>query len=226
MDNLHRVIYSRAPVSVIKKKRTAQVVPILLAAGPSPRLPFPRALAPFGKKTALAIAVENCAGLAQPIVVLGRDAPRVRRVVPPGVRVVVNRRWRAGQLSSLLAALRHIVPGAAALIYPVDHPLLTAKIVRRLVIEYRRRRPNQTIVLPVFHRRFGHPVIFAPELRRELYRARTAREVVYRDPQRVRMVRFATPAIWLDFDSPASYRRCLRTFLRRRPAVSSDSTDH
>ena len=84
----------------------AKIVPIILAAGPS-TLGFPEALAKFGEQTALDIAVENCAGLQMPIVVLGSEAERVRPFVPKSVRVVVNENWRAGQMSSLRAALRH-----------------------------------------------------------------------------------------------------------------------
>jgi len=39
--------------------------------------------------------------------------------------------------------------------------------------------------------------------------------VVYRDRKRVRFVQVGTPAIWQDFNTPGSYRRCRREYLRR-----------
>ena len=193
-----------------------KLFPILLAAGSTPHLEFPLPLAQFRRKTALEIAVENCAGLQRPVVVLGCRAAEIRRFVPRGVRVAINRNWRSGQLSSLRAGLRRIPRDAAFLIYPVDLVLLTPRLIHRLVIAYEKRSANEKIIMPRDGRRAGHPVICAPELREELRRARTAREVIYRDRSRIKLVAVKTPAIWEDFDSPASYARVLRTLARRR----------
>lgn len=192
-----------------------RIVPVLLAAGAAPKLGFPQALARFGKKSVLEIALENCAGLARPVVVLGYEAARVRPAVPQGARVVVHRRWRGGQLSSLLAGLRRVPAGSAFMLYPVDYPLLTRRDIRRLARAFRVRRPGQEIVVPVFRGRSGHPVVFSPTVKDELKRARTAKEVVVRDRRRLLLVPVGTAAIWLDFRTPASYRLRLRSFRRR-----------
>lgn len=190
----------------------ARIVPIILAAGSSKNMSMPKALAKFGAKTALHIAVENCLGFERPIVVLGCDAGRVRPAVPRAARVVVNRRWRKGQLSSLLCALVRVPRSAAVLIYPVDHPLLERQIVKQLVLEFQRRNASEEIVMPRHGRRFGHPIVISAELRSELCRAETTREVVYRIPERIRVLQVDTNAIYEDFDTPESYRKCLRKF--------------
>jgi CTP:molybdopterin cytidylyltransferase MocA len=202
---------------------TPNIVPILLAAGSSAQLGFPKALAGFGGRTALEIAVRNCFGLAKPVLVLGDQAARVRaaRCCSPlyarnDVQVVVNRRWRAGQLNSVIAGLRRVPRNAAFMIYPVDHPFLTPRLIRRLVNAFEARAVHQTIIMPRFAGRAGHPVILAAELRNELRRARTAREVVYRDLRRIRYVDVASSAICLDFDSRASYTRLRGQFASRR----------
>src|SRR5690348_15218380 len=102
-------------------RKPEKIIPIILAAGSSQALPFPRALAPFGRKTALEMAVENCSFLGRSLVVLGSDAERILPGVPKSAQVVRNRRWREGQLSSLLAALENLDSDADFLIYPVDH---------------------------------------------------------------------------------------------------------
>ncbi len=201
-------------------------MPIILAAGPAPRLGSPHALARFGRRTAIEIASANCrrAGVGRPIIVLGSDAARVRAAVPPakfrGARIIVNRRWRAGMLSSIRAALRDVPRTAAFMLYPVDLPLLTPAILRRVARAFVKRQPTQTIVSPVHCGRAGHPAILAPELRRELAHARTARDVVERDPRRVRLVGVTSPAIYTDFDTPDDLHRLQRIFARRlrRPA--------
>ncbi len=188
------------------------IVPIILAAGGSHGLSFPKPLARFGPRTALEIAVANCAGLERPIVVLGSDAIRVRPLVPRRALVVTNRRWRSGQLSSLLCALRHVPSGAAILLYPVDHPLLARSILHRLARAFWSRRQHQRIVMPRYLNRPGHPVIFAPEVFPEFKTAKTAREVTYRDPARIRYVRVNNPAVSTDFRSPETYRACLAKY--------------
>jgi molybdenum cofactor cytidylyltransferase len=193
-----------------------EIVPIILAAGSSKHLDFPKPLAEFGGNTALQLALENCRGLSRPIVVLGCDAGKIRRAIPQDVRVVLNRRWREGQQSSLLCALRRIPTDSAFMIYPADHPLLRKTTVHLLVSVYRCRHSATRIVMPRHKGRLGHPIIVSAALRREVFAAKTARDVVYRDPTRNLVVPVRTNAIYEDFDTPSSYRDCLRKFLARR----------
>lgn len=192
------------------------IVPIILAAGKAPRLRFPKPLARFGMRSALEIAVENCAGLATPIVVLGHQAERLRGAVPRTARVVVHRGWRSGQVSSLCAGLRRVRTDSPFLLYSVDYPLLTPAVIRRLVTAFKRRSPKHMIIVPTFRGRRGHPVIFSPAVRAELTQAHTARQVVEKDPGRVKFVPVGTAAIQQDFDTPTSYRRCRRAYLWQR----------
>ncbi len=203
------VVYSAASFRMTER---VQIVPIILAAGSSRNLGMPKALAQFGNTNAISIAVNNCLGLDRPIVVLGCDAEQVRPAVSPGARVVVNELWQKGQLSSLLCAMESVPRSAAVLIYPVDHPLLQRRIVKQLVREFRRRKSSEEIVMPRFRQKFGHPIILSTDLRDELHRATTAREVVYRIPERIRVLEAGTSSIYEDFDTPDTYQKCLRRF--------------
>jgi CTP:molybdopterin cytidylyltransferase MocA len=207
-----RVVYSAAFFCMIKREK---IVPIILAAGSSENLGMPKAVAQFGEKTALQIAVNNCFGLERPIVVLGCDAKRVLGAVPRAARTVFNQRWREGQLSSLLCAMERVPRTAAVLIYPVDHPLLQKNTVTQLVREFRKRKTPEEIVMPRHRGKYGHPIILSAVLRGELHRASTAREVVYRLPERIRGFEARTSAIYEDFDTPETYRKCLRKFVAR-----------
>jgi len=193
--------------------RSPSIVPIILAAGPS-NLGFPKALARFGNRTALQIAIENCADLQSPVVVLGCDAERVCESIPSGARLVVNTNWRTGQMSSLRAALAVVARGADFMLYPVDYPLLTHPLIAHLADAFTARSSPQAIVIPQFRSRGGHPVIFAAELRPEFAQVPTARDVVYRDAARVRFVTVKSDVIWRDLDSAAAYRARLREFQR------------
>lgn len=196
-------------------KHHEKIVPIILAAGRSRRLPFPKALAEFGGKTALAIAVENCEGLETPLVVLGCHARRVRPAVPADARAILNRAWREGQLTSLQCALRHVPKKCAFLIYPVDQPLLQKATIQKLVRAFGTRKSAHQIVMPRYKRTDGHPVIISSGVRKEFFQAETAREVVYRCPERIRTIEVDTPSVYEDFNSSASYRLCRRKYLVR-----------
>ena len=193
-----------------------KIIPIILAAGSSQALPFPKALAPFGKKTALEMAIANCSFLGRSLVVLGSDAERILPKVPKSAQVVMNRRWREGQLSSLLAALENLASDAAFLVYPVDHALIRRNTVEQLVRAFRARSASQEIVMPRRKGAYGHPVIVSAAVRPEFFTAQTAREVIYRVPERIRVLNVRTSSIFEDFHTPESYEECLRKFRARK----------
>lgn len=175
-----------------------KIFPVLLAAGKPSRPNVQNAPNNLSGRTSLQIAVENCADLERPIVVLGFESEQLRPTVSANARIVINRNWRAGQLGSLLAGLRKVPPDSAFLLYPTDLVFLTHPVIRKLAAAFLRRTKHQKIVMPVYRARDGHPVIFAPEIRGELAHAQTARDVVYRDPRRIKRVRVSTSAIWKD----------------------------
>jgi CTP:molybdopterin cytidylyltransferase MocA len=193
-------------------RKPEKFIPIILAAGSSPELPFPKALALFGKKTALQIAIENCRALGRPVVVLGSQANRILPEVPKSCQVVINRNWRKGQISSLQQALNSIPANAAFLIYPVDHPLLNPATVAQIIRAFRNRTASQEIVMPRHRESYGHPVIVSARVRPEFFKAQTAREVIYRVLDRLRILNVNTSSIFEDFNSQESYKRCLRRF--------------
>ena len=179
-----------------------RIFPILLAAGKPSRPKVQNAPINLSGRTPLQIAVENCPDLERPIVVLGFESEHLHPTVPVSARIVINRNWRAGQLSSLLAGLRKVPPDGAFLLYPTDLVFLTRPLIRRLAAAFLRCTKHQKIVMPVHRGRDGHPVVFAAELRGELTGSQTARDVVYRDPRRIKRVRVSTSAIWRDLGAP------------------------
>jgi len=206
-------------------REAEQIAAIILAAGPRKTLPFPKPLTPFGKTLAIDRAVQNCLnakGYGPTVVVLGSDAEQVltswKR--PRGVQVLINTRWRQGQLSSLRAALRRTPRNAAFLIYPVDYPLISPGLLARLRWAYVHRSPHQQIVAPSIGRRDGHPILVAPSLRAEFARARTARDVVHHPDRQSRNLHVPVhdSAIFRDFDSPSTYRLCVRMLRARHRA--------
>src|SRR5262245_62212619 len=96
----------------------------------------------------------------------------VRVVVAPGraagiPNAVVNPDPAKGMLSSIHCGL-HAFDAAidAALIWPVDHPRVSARTVAAIVDAFLER--GAPVVLPVHHGRRGHPVLFSSATFHEL----------------------------------------------------------
>lgn len=181
----------------------------------------PKPLCLFGERPALELVLDACgrAGLIR-IVVLGHAADEIRAGVTFGGAIVVdNPDFAKGQTSSLQAGLRALPPQVEAfLVYPADHPLITADEITPLVLEYRRRRKERQIFIPSYNLKRGHPVLFDGSMREELLNLppdTPARRVVDLHPGRIAYVEIPTAAILLDMDTPEDYARCVEEWGKR-----------
>jgi len=157
---------------------------VILSGGQSSRMGSPKALLQYRGKSFLEhlLAVTEHPEIAVRRIVLGADAgPITQALALPADDIVLNPDWRRGQLGSIHAALRSLPPDTEGiLLCLVDHPLVGAKLVGRLIqVFYATKRP---IILPVCLGRRGHPVIFSASVYGELLVApldKGARTVVW-----------------------------------------------
>ena len=181
----------------------------------------PKPLCTFGGRPALELVLDACgrAGLIR-IVVLGHAAKEIREGVTfGGAMVVENPDYEKGQTSSFQAGLRALpAESAAFLLFPADHPLITAAEIDPLVAEFRRRRTERKIFVPSYNLKRGHPVLFDVSMRDELLGLPAdtpARKVLDLHPGRIAYVEIPTPAILMDMDTPEDYARCVEEWVRR-----------
>jgi molybdenum cofactor cytidylyltransferase len=165
------------------------------------------------------------AGVARIVVVLGHDAAAlIERLRPVGLssEVVVNARYDAGQLSSLLTGLDAIESRADAaevegvLLMLVDAPLVAEETVRAVVGRYRATRAP--IVRPVRGTEHGHPVLIDRSLFPLLRAAdptHGAKAVVRAHVSTEGDVRVDDDGAFLDIDTPEEYKRVFGRKLRR-----------
>jgi len=185
-----------------------EVSAILLAAGGSERFGGGGAkqLALFRGEPLVRRAARTAlaADYAELLVVTGYRAEEVEAAVDDlDVTFVRNPNWRDGQSTSVKAGLARVDPASrAALFLPCDQPLLTAQVLDRLISAY--RSTGGPIVLPVFGRRRGAPVLWDRALFAELSTIAGdsgGRQVVEKHPGDVVEVPLESEAPLVDVDT-------------------------
>ncbi len=146
-------------------------VALILAAGGSTRMGGEaKALLPIGNETAAErlVRIARAEGF-EPVVVAGAQAQRVEGALRRQfVRIVFNDRWAEGRTGSIQAGLGGVASGLAVLLWPVDHPFVQAKTLRRLW-EVADRDALGVWFIPSFQGQSGHPVLLrSPVLTRIL----------------------------------------------------------
>jgi molybdenum cofactor cytidylyltransferase len=189
---------------------------VILAAGDSTRMGFPKALLltrdgkPF---VAAIVATFAAAGISDIVVITGRDHDRIAEALanePLTVlpRIVRNPDPSRGQLSSLLTGLDAVAaPDTPAMaVTLVDVPLLLPETVRLVMAEWQRTRAP--IVRPAIGERHGHPVVFDQRVFDELRLAPPdvgAKAVVRAHAHQVLNVPVADEGCLVDVDTPRDY---------------------
>jgi molybdenum cofactor cytidylyltransferase len=199
-----------------------RIAAIVLAAGESRRMGFPKALLPIQGRTFVEHIVGRLAStrVEAIYVVLGAHRERILAAVDvTPAHVVVNPIWERGQLSSLQAGLRALPDGEydATMMALVDHPLIEPGVVDAVAAAF--ERTGRPVVVPVHEGRRGHPVLFAARLFPELLAApleEGARAVVRAHAPEVLEVPVPAPGVLADIDTPELYEQWVREAPRER----------
>lgn len=159
---------------------------VILAAGASRRMGFPKALLSWGGEPLLVSLVRELLAtrVARIVVVLGASADRVRRefeaaglvsgragerAAPwpaPRLDLLVNPHWAAGKTTSIQAGVQALSHGATdLLLLNVDQPL-RAEVMEAVMGAHEALCMDAT--LPAYQGRRGHPVALSLRWRREL----------------------------------------------------------
>ncbi|MGE5219206.1 MAG: nucleotidyltransferase family protein [Chloroflexota bacterium] len=190
------------------------IVAVVLAAGESSRMGRPKALLPIDGQTFIEkiVAALRRSQVARVIVVLGHDAEAMRaRISHLPVDILINPNYKAGQLSSLQAALRRLQTDQdcdGMLVHLVDHPYIDPALVDELIRRF--YESKKLIVVPCCDGRRGHPVIFSRRLFSELLDApldQGAKAVVHAHRDETLEVETEHGGITIDIDTPELYRQ-------------------
>ena len=184
------------------------VAGLILAAGESRRMGFPKALLEFRGETFLDRLIGAFAAHCDPVIaVLGAEADRVRTGLRASERasLVVNPDFRHGQITSMQCGLRAVPPDVSGVLFTlVDHPNVRHSTLAQLLAEPAR------VAIPRCRNRRGHPIFFSSALIPEflaLDSASSAKTVLERHAAHIRYVDVEDPGILDDVDDPEAYRR-------------------
>ena len=199
------------------------IAQILLAAGKSTRMGFPKPLLDFDGVPLLSLLLQECrrSDVQQIIVVLGCQQHRIIESVDlSGTTVVVNEDYEQGQTGSLQRALLAMDPGAEAFLnLPVDYPLVTHCEINALVDAFRARNPREKLFIPTYKDCQGRPVLFERSLRDVVLGLGPNDPVSHLFAQMgdsVRPVPVSNPYTAIDVDTPEQYRACLEIYRSAR----------
>jgi len=138
-----------------------KIYAIVLAAGESKRMGYPKMLLPFRGMPMLERVIENIKSsrVDEILVVLGAYREKLEELVKKtGVSYCVNPEYEKGMLSSVQCGFRNIPENAGAvLVFQGDQPLIGHVVINEVISAY--YSSGRGIVIPVYNKRRGHPLL-------------------------------------------------------------------
>ena len=192
-------------------RSAASIAPVILAAGDSKRMGYPKALLPLGDEVFLTriLRILSEAGLSYPRLVLGRDAAIIRKHVGDyPANILVNPDPDRGQLSSIQLGISGLPENfEAAMLWPVDQPAVSLETARRLIALFVTK--DCRIAVPLRGGKRGHPAIFHRTLFYEFMDApmdKGAKGIISRHDSETCFLETDDPAAFTDIDTPSDYK--------------------
>lgn len=187
---------------------------VVLAAGESKRMGKPKMLLPFGESTILETVIRSLldANFPNVLVVLGAESTRLSELLCNyPVQTVYNPNYSQGMLSSVQAGFAALPSVAQSVLVVLgDQPTVSAPVLERIMAAA--QNSHDSIVLPVYQGRRGHPVLIPAKFRTEitsLSHSIGLRQLLQCHPDAVLEIRVDSPEILQDIDDPQAYQEAL-----------------
>jgi len=172
----------------------------------------PKQLLPLGNKPVIRHCLDNlmAAGIKDVVVVLGQGGSEIldsMKDLP--VQIVFNENPESEMAESVRIGLRTFSDySSGVLVHLSDHPLVLAGTLRSIVQCYL-ETPDK-IIVPLYKGKRGHPSLFPKPVIEEIFDEYTLRDIVTKDPNRIRLVDVQDEGVIIDIDTREDYEKILK----------------
>lgn len=181
------------------------VAAVILAAGASERMERPKALLPIQGRPAARVVAEHLGEAGFTPVVTVTSAPVQKKLAQaelPGP-VIINDETEKGALHSFRLGLQALPDETvAALMCPVDHPLVRLDTLQKL----KAAASTGRVIVPRYQGRRGHPTLFGRDLWPLIFSLpleEGARGVLRRQPEAVTLLDVDDPGVVQNLNTPS-----------------------
>ena len=134
---------------------------VILAAGDSSRMGFPKQLAEYKGKTILETVVDTVtSNLEETVVVLGHENDTITEKLDfKESTILINENWEEGIVSSIRTALFYLSENNAidsAMIFMADQPSVNNKIIDKLI---KTKKKDDEVVISKYRYKLNYPII-------------------------------------------------------------------
>jgi molybdenum cofactor cytidylyltransferase len=183
---------------------------IILAAGESKRMKVPKMLLPFNGKTMIEKVIENVirSEVFRTLVVLGSYRDEILGSISHlPINHCYNENYKKGMLSSVKCGFKNLpVNFNAVLVFPGDQPFIEPDVINMIINIY--RETGKGIIVPVYRKKRGHPLLIDCKYREEIYTLEEnegLRSLSNMHQKDVFEVKTNSPGILKDFDTKEDY---------------------
>ena len=191
---------------------------IILAAGESKRMGFPKMLLPFNGISMLENVIRNIKGsvIDNTLVILGAEREALTELVSKSsVTYCFNDNYKEGMLSSVKCGFRNLPSDfEAVLVFQGDQPFISSKVINMVIEGY--RSSGKGIVIPVYEKKRGHPILIDRKYRKEietLDKQEGLRSLSRKFSEDVMEVKTDDRGILRDFDTYDEYKKELNQIM-------------
>ena len=189
---------------------------MILSAGESSRMGEPKALLKIGNTLFINHLIEilSNSGITNIVTILGHNPEIIAKHIDKNkCSIRINSHYKKGQLSSIITGVDYFekknVEGV--IICLVDHPLINADIITALVDNF--TASGKKIIVPVFKKKRGHPVIFSRVLFQQIRNASPEiglRQVLWQNEEEICEVEMENENILVGINTPEEYRQYIK----------------
>lgn len=192
-----------------------RVSAILLAAGSSRRMGQSKQLLPLNGKPFIRHCLDSiiAAGITDIVVVLGRHNEELLKILEGlPVKIAFNENNDSEMAASVRIGLCAVDRDSSGVLVNLsDHPLVSAGTLKALVSKHKEAKDK--IILPLFNDMKGHPTLFPRQVIEEIFSGVNMRQIINRDPDRVKLLDVADEGVIIDIDTKEDYEKAVVKYL-------------